>query len=230
MLRRPVTLGALVAGGILLLAPSWAVSQCAFNAPGHATGTMKGFMVRYYAACPGITFLSPNTGTSTGGGTPGCALPVATSKFLFGPKGSCKLIVKSRIETPCSDGFGNSCANPAIKVACKDVRESDGHTAIHGEASSDSGTGWGLRAVARVTLDDPVIGDATVVDFPARFAIPAAHGGGKLKLKTSAQSFLEGFFPDSMALLAPCSSLELKSVSVVDPDGRIFAVLGTSTR
>jgi len=230
MLRRPVTLGALVLGGFLLLLPNWAVSQCKFNEPGGITAASKASLVRYYPGCPGITFLAPNTSTSTGGGTPGCTPPTPTSEFLFGPKGSCTLVVKSRIETPCSDGFGDSCANPAIKLTCRDVREPDGQTGIHGKQAGDSGTGWGLKAVARVTLDDPVVGDTTVVDFPARFAIPPAKGFGKLKLRTSAQIFLEGFFQDQMALLAPCSALEFKSVAVVDPDGNVFAVMGSSTR
>ncbi len=83
--------------------------------------------------------------------------------------------------------------------------------------------------VLRATLDDPVTGDMTVVDSPTRFnATPSSAGSLKLKIRVS--ELLAGagcFFVNS---LPTCMQSEIVSVGVVDPDGDLFAVLGSSTR
>jgi hypothetical protein len=62
----------------------------------------------------------------------------------------------------------------------------------------------------------------TVVDFPAGFQITVVDG--KSKLKTSANVLLNGIGQQG---LPGCSSIELISVTVVDPNGNTFANLGT---
>jgi hypothetical protein len=62
----------------------------------------------------------------------------------------------------------------------------------------------------------------TVVDFPAGFQITVVDG--KSKLKTSANVLLNTIGQPG---LPGCSSIELISVTVVDPNGNTFANLGT---
>ena len=62
----------------------------------------------------------------------------------------------------------------------------------------------------------------TVVDFPAGFPITVVDG--KSKIKTSANVLLNGIGQPG---LPGCSTIEVVSVTIVDPNGNTFANLGT---
>jgi len=185
-------------------------------------------MVRSFAGCPGITFLAPNTSTSTGGGTPGCTPPFAHSEFLFNAKGSCAVKTKQKLEAPCSTGDGTyDCSNLSISAKCSGVVKSDGVSPIT-TGVNGGGDGWGLNTVARATFDDRDRGDMTIIDFPARFAFPPAKKG-KLKLKSDTNTLLFGLF-GAASELPDCTAIQLLSIAVADGSGNLFAVPGSSTR
>jgi hypothetical protein len=207
---------------------SVALAQCTFNEPAKAKG-FKMSMVRSYASCPGITFPSSNTSTSTGGGTPACTPPFAHSVFKFNSKGSCSVKTKQKLEAPCSTGDGTyDCSNLSIQLKCKGIVQDDGVTPVT-PGMGNGGDGWGLNTVARATFSDRDNGDMTVIDFPARFAVPAAKKG-KLKMKSDTNYLLTEVVFSPGAELPPCTGIQLISIAVADPDGNIFAVPGSSTR
>jgi hypothetical protein len=81
--------------------------------------------------------------------------------------------------------------------------------------------------VARVTFDDATAGDMTFLDSPLQLGFSAADDG-KLKLKTDLYS---GFIdPCFLAFAPPCATIAFRSIGIVDPDGRLFATLGSSSR
>ncbi len=202
------------------LLPVSAAAQCDFDAPAKARG-LKSDMVRAFVPCgTGITFPSPNTAGSSG--TPGCTPPTTYSDYQFGPKGKCSVQASNKIESPCKNGFPPVCSNPTFKSRCSDITTADGVTAI-------SGQGWALNTLHRVTLNDRATGDQTVVDFPNQFAFPPANRGN-LKVKADINSFWNLLFGPPQPGFATCASIELISIKIVDPLGRPFATIGSSTR
>lgn len=79
-------------------------------------------------------------------------------------------------------------------------------------------------------MNDNANGDQTVIYFPTQFAFPAASNGD-LKLKSDTHAFCTLLF-GLFGACGPtaCSSLETISVKIVDPLGRPFATIGSSTR
>jgi hypothetical protein len=210
-----------VFGVIMLgLAAQSAQAQCSFDEPIKAKGTKSSF-VRAYAVCGGgITF--PSTNTSTMAGVPGCTPPFPLSPFFFAnDKSGCSFKSTQKFEDPCTDGSGIPCANLKISSKCDGVLNTDNSTPT-------SLPGWAMNTVARATFDDNTSGDMTVINFPAQFAFPQASGGS-FKLKSSTNELLETLFGPGSALPG-CTAIQLISVAIADPNGSIFAVLGSSTR
>ena len=177
---------------------------------------LKSDMVRAYAVCPGVT---QTINVATGAGVPGCAPPSGLSQYKFGEKGSCKVQMRSNIEplSLCDDP--PFCSNPKFTVTCKEIEDAGG--------SPTNSDGWLLRILLRQTAHDPDAQDVTLIDMPLEFHFPAASNG-KLKLKADLYGFCFTF--PQCAFLPVCSSLHVQRVAIVDPNGDVFAVMGSSTR
>lgn len=198
---------------------STASAQCAFNEPGKAKG-LKSSFVKAYAACPGVTFASPNT--STMAGVPGCAPTFALSAYKFDTaKGKCDLKTKHAVEVPCSTGNPAGCSNLSLQVKCSGILNADGTT-------PNNQSGWNLNTVARATFDDNSSGDMTVIDFPAQFPLPQAAKGKFKGAFTTNQLLIDLFGAGSE--LPVCTAVQLIRVAIADPAGNTFATLGTSGR
>ena len=198
---------------------SSASAQCAFNEPGKAKG-LKSSLVKAYAACPGITFASPNT--STMAGVPGCATPFALSVYKFDTaKGKCDIKTGQNVEVPCSTGSPGNCSNLSLSLKCSGINNADGVT-------PNNQSGWNLNTVARATFNDNSNGDMTVIDFPAQFPLPAASGG-KFSGKFDTNTLLNGLFGPGSELPA-CTAIQIIRLAIADPAGNTFATMGSSGR
>ena len=210
----------LAAVALVGFASASAQAQCDFNGPGKAKG-IKTSLIRSFAGCPSITFAGPNS--QTGGGTPTCAPPYAHSPHFFDEvKGKCDFSAKAKKEDPCKDGSGVPCMNLSLKSSCGGVLRVDGISPINGEDDA----GWRLGTVSRATLNDPDNGDMTVIDFPVNigYSIPKS---GKISVKTDTNAILDDL---GLAALPGCAVVEVVSLSVQDPQGNPFAVIGSGTR
>jgi hypothetical protein len=80
--------------------------------------------------------------------------------------------------------------------------------------------------VFRATLDDQDNGDMTAIDFAVVTPFPQANKG-KLTMKENPTRILIDLgappFP-------PCTQLEIVSLGIQDPDGKVFARIGAGTR
>jgi len=132
--------------------------------------------------------------------------------------------MKPQIERACAGGGTADCMDMLIKAKCKDLR--DGFGVPISPVYHD---GWTLALVLRATIDDPLHGDMTVIDFPLTFEFPAPGSRGSLTLETTlSQRLHEIFGPD--ADLPACTNLALLTTYIRDPAGLQFAAVGTSTR
>jgi hypothetical protein len=102
-----------------------------------------------------------------------------------------------------------------IQLKMGDIRDNTGL------ADATSGA---VSTVARATFVDRAEQSApmTVIDFPTNFGITVS--GGKISKKTSATVILDAL---SQPALPACTTIEVVSVLVVDPNGNPFANLGT---
>jgi hypothetical protein len=175
-------------------------------------------MVQAFVSCNNPGGATPNT---TAGSVPACQ-PVEsfhlttgepTSGWLWGAKSKGDVTVKASKNKVVS--VLNSPATMDLAVTLK-------MSGIEDENGIADGTNGALSTVARATLQDSKVGLATVIDFPAGF--PIAVVLGKISLKTSANLLLNGL---GLPGLAGCSSVEVVSIQVLDPNKNPFAVMGT---
>lgn len=218
---------------------SSASAQCDFNAIAKAKG-IKGSMVRMFSACPS-TEHPMGANTATGGGVPACspvALPggASATDYSFEPtKGGCSVQTKAAINKDCGtlkDANGDDLGLPtgpchvtSVSAKCSGILEGDGLTLIN--AADDAG--WSLGTLTRATLNDATNGDMTVLDFPVLFDF-GDPANGSMKLKSSSAIALAAFVSPTAAALPTCTSLEVVKVFIKDPNGKLFANLGQSTR
>ncbi len=201
----------------VLSVPSQSLAQCAFNAPTSAKG-IKTSMVRAYAVCPGITFASPNT--STMAGVPGCTPPFALSEYSFDDeKGACSVRIKSQYAEPCPNGSSEPCMTSTLKAKCVGVLSPGGLLT--------NAPGFGLQMVTRRTVNDPSSGDLTVLDFPSQIGFSQAHNG---VFTATVDPFEEGCAILECQPPPGCSSIQIVTITIYDPDGNIFAVAGSGSR
>jgi hypothetical protein len=124
---------------------------------------------------------------------------------------------------PCCTGLGTgTCgatgrADLRVGLSMKDIR--NGADQLVGDEMSPSN--GQLITLARATLNDPLNGDMTVIDFPANFAVQVI--GGATKIKTTANALLNGIGQNA---LPKCSSIETVQLAVSDENGTIFAKPG----
>ncbi len=207
-----------VVGSVLLLSTGLAGAQCAFNAPTTAKG-IKTSMVRAYAGCPGITFASPNTNTMAG--VPGCTPPFPLSEYRFDDEnGSCSVTIKSRYVESCPTIFGNdSCMTSTLKARCVGILDAGG--------MPTNAPGFAFNIVSRRTSADPSSGDLTLIDYPNQLAAPQLQSGA---FTLTIDPFELGCLLFECHRPPGCSSIEILWLALADPDGNIFAVLGSSSR
>ncbi len=202
--------------------PASPPAGCTLGTPAKAKG-MKTQLVRAYESCPGPTHPAPNNVLYAD--VAGCSLPVPTSQFAFGPDGACQLAVAPIGESSCTNGPpGEPCQNLLLKTTCSDVRDANDLP-----IQPLGGLGWTLRGSVRMTMTDPLAGDVTTQDLPFSIALPVA-ASGRLSVQAKLTHSCPGAGSPCPLLAPPCSSIELLEPRVVDPLGKAFASIGTSTR
>ena len=86
-----------------------------------------------------------------------------------------------------------------------------------------SGTG-NVMAILRVTTQDYSGDDMTVIDFPFGFAISLSNSySGSASVTKKLGDVLQGL---NQPGLSDCTSIEIVSIAIRDPNGNIFAVPG----
>jgi hypothetical protein len=150
--------------------------------------------------------------------------------YRFGETGTCSFSAKSKVQSNCAavtDRFGNRLGLPEgpchvtyMSVQCKGLERQDGNP-INGPTDG----GFRLHMLARVTLDN----GSTVVDLPFFMSFLAPEGGS-LTLATSTAEQLNYMFGPAEAALPPCTTIEIVSAEIMDPDGVVFARAGLATR
>jgi len=216
---------------------SSASAQCEFNALGKAKG-LKGSMIRAFASCPSTEYGGINTATGAGG-TPACTspsgvLPAGGSTYVFGEKCSCSVQTQAKVEKDCAlleDASGaplglppGACHVTYVKGKCKGIMQADGVTPIN--ANDDAG--WSLATLSRATVNDADNGDMTIIDFPVTFLFEDPNNGGVAVDSSSAEA-LSAIVGPSGAALPTCTQIEVVKITMKDPNGDPFAVLGGGT-
>ena len=204
-----VTLAAVAAVGLIAQTAS---AQCAFNSPSKAKG-MKTDMVRAFVACPSST-LTVNADAGPGN-TPACTPVTPYSTFNFNDKGKCAVKIGAKAEQPCKSDGTIDCTAVTVAPKCGGI--------VDASNSLTAGAGWKVNAVARATFNDRTDGDMTVIDFGASFDLNADKG--KVSGKVSVNDFLVSVF-GAQSQLPVCTTLELISLKLEDPNGALFATMG----
>jgi hypothetical protein len=211
-----------VAGaGVLALGftASMASAQCSYEHPKSAK-QLKSALVQAMVSCNNPGGNTPNA--TTEGGVPTCKPPETYHEQAGSPGGGWtwdELKGKGDVTFKASKNKVVNPNNPPADTA--DLAVQLKMSGILDDIGPANGPGT-LATVARATLKDRVGGDMTVVDFPAGFAIQAVDG--KISKKTSANVLLNGIGQPG---LPGCSSIEVVSVNIVDPNGNAFANMGT---
>lgn len=221
----------LVAAGAAVLALGLTVSIASAAAPPCAPGLahpskakgLKSSLTTAFVSCGNLGGATANSATE--GGVPGCQ-PVETFHQAAGsPATGWEWGVKGKgdVSVTASKNKVSNILNPPGDTS--DLAISLKMGGIEDSLGIADGTNGTLATVARATLNDralqPAANYISVVDFPAGFPITVL--GGKIKLKTSANVLLNGIGQPG---LPPCSSIEVVSILVIDPEGNPFATLG----
>jgi hypothetical protein len=201
---------------------SAAATPCAvsYAHPSKAKQT-KASLVQAFVSCNNPGGNTPNATTETGT-TPTC-FPAETFHqqalqpplgWLWGPKSQGSVTFKAgknKIGGPLN-------TDPTAVDLFITVKLSD----IHDNTGLADGTNGNVQALSRATLIDRLHNQLmTVIDFPTGFGIPVT--GGKVNKKTSATVILNNL---SQPALPACTTIEMISVLVKDPNGNTFANLG----
>lgn len=185
---------------------------------------IKASLVQAFVSCNNPGGQVPNATTETGT-VPTC-YPALTYHenagspalgWTWGPKGKGDITFKAgknKVVHPLNTDPTAVDLNISLKMA--DIRDNTGLA---------SGTNGSVSTVARATFADRAefaLGAMTVIDFPTAFGVTT--DGGKINKKTSATAILNAL---SQPALPACTTIEVVSVLVVDPNGNPFANLGT---
>jgi hypothetical protein len=225
--RRRVTIMKkhILIAGISVLAIGFSASMasavCDPNHPKKA-GQLKSSLVQAFVSCNNPGGNTPNL--TTEGGVPACQPPETFHQQAGNPidgwvwdaaKG------KGDVTFKASKNKVANILNPVPNTADLAVSLKMGGVLDSDTLAPANGNGT-LATIARATFEDRANGMITVVDFPAGFPISAVDG--KISLKTSANVLLNGIGQPG---LPGCSTVEVVSVNVVDPNGNSFASMGT---
>ena len=202
-----------------MLARGFAVGTASAQCPVYQhPAKAKGFsssLVQAFMPCYGSV-------TLFAGGVPACQ-PVETfnemagslaSGWLWGGKSGGTVTVSASANKVVNEALnGPFAADLAVTLKVSGIEDENGI------AEGTNGTLWTLT---RATLNDATVGLATVIDFPAGFPVTVTNG--KINLKTSANILLNGL---GLPGLASCSTIEVVSIQLLDPNGNPFGVMGT---
>lgn len=217
---RPAGFGALAA---LLLAglgaASSAAAPCGFEHPKRATGFHAALVQAHWGCAPVVSSCCGLANTATEGGIPACEPPATfvqhggaqSDAWRWGPQGQGRVSIAARTNTVPS--YPADSADLAIRLKVTDLRTLDGHRA------DNEGT---LGLVLRATVRDRVGGAMTIVDFP--LAAPAAAANGRVNVKTTLNTLMQE--NPVFTSFPGCTSLEIESLVLQDPNGDIFASPG----
>jgi len=197
-------------------------AQCSFNSPGKAKGIKSSF-IRAFAGCGNSgTFPTSNDVTKPPSLTASCSTPAIQSLYKFDTaKGKCDFKSSNKVTAPCINGAG-SCGELFISVKCGGVLD-----ASNAPITPAAGI-WTIGTTTRATFNDSVGGDMTVIDFPLPIVIGPGDKG-KLSVKTTATQALEAALGPGTEL-PDCVQVEIIKVSILDPTGGVFAVLGGGSK
>jgi len=216
-----------------------ASAQCPYNtAP--AKG-IKSSMVRAYNSCPSTEV--PASNTSTEGNTEACqpvtprAVDGNSTTYGYSAKGKCSVQTSAKLFDSCADVTDAAgvplnlqavpCHVTFVKSKCGGLVHSDGTTLVDGVLFAED-DGWSLATLSRATLNDPIGGAMTVIDFPVTFDYSTPEKGKMAVSGSSAESLIPLVGPNS-ADLPPCTSIEVVDTVIKDPDGLPFARQGQAT-
>jgi len=199
--------------------PPPAAAQCVFDMPNGSSsyvGTLTTSLVRAFVSCNNV---GGNTASSQSQGGFATCQPVetidqqtGTPGWRFGPGTSYGRLSITRSSAHYQD-FPLTLRDAAVKLKLYHLDSTDGGPA--------SGTG-NFFLILRATFDDPVGGDMTMFDFPLNFGFTLT-GSGSVSVTKKLGELLDQLsqppFPD-------CTSIELLSAFVRDPNGNVFAVPG----
>jgi len=136
-----------------------------------------------------------------------------TGSWLWGPKSKGSITFQAGANKVVNILNPANSADLVIKVKVSDVQDENGPATSNGN----------IQTVARATIIDRAASVLmTVIDFPTGFGVSAS--GGKINKKTSATEILNAL---SQPALPHCSNVEVVSVLLKDPNGNVFANLGT---
>jgi len=213
----------ILVAGAAVLALGFAVSTASaqpcpvYQHPTTAKG-LSSSLIQAFVSCNNPGGNVPNT---SAGSVPACA-PIETfNEFTGTPDGGWLWGLKSKGDVTVK-ASKNKVVNILNSPLAADLAVTLKVSGIEDENGIADGTNGTLSTVARATLNDSVVGLATVIDFPAGF--PVAVVNGKISLKTSANVLLNGL---GLPGLASCSSIEVVSIQLLDPNNNPFGVMGT---
>lgn len=170
---------------------------------------IKASMVPAFVSCGNPGGNTPN-GHTVDGSVPSCAPPQKLSSYGFKPgcSGKCTTTIKAAAKT-CE---GQPCCCISTTVGCSGIVESD---------LSPANGNFSLDLLLRLTENDPLGGDMTLIDIP--FTQPMTVTEGKLKFKGGCLPM-----PSQLGVIPKCSAVEVVDAAIRDPNGDRFAVFGVS--
>jgi hypothetical protein len=222
---------------------SSASAQCMFGGgdpplgPATTIGWSTFRMVRAYAGCPS----TGHSTTVTAGGSPSCTpvIPTETAgsgtPFTFAtPNGRCIVKLKAEGLIDCSTATNSTtgiglgldpirCHVTRVLSECKLIATASS-VPIDGVVHD----GWTLKLLLRITMNDREDGDMTVVDYPLSFPYSTPAFGAMQLESSTAEAFL-AIGHREMAMLDPCTSIEIVDMTIKDPAGKDFAKSGLAT-
>ena len=220
MARNDRFLGAALIVLCCVATASVASAQCAFEHPKKAKKLLVS-LVQGYLGC-GEPYCYGCVNTETEGGVPACEPTETFDQQAGTPTGGWRwneLKGMGQVQLKASATFPPNVLNPPSNSADVLIQLKIKGVVTDGEAPASGDGSFGL--IARMTLNDRLSGDGTLVDFPlsAEFTMT----DGKAKLKTSMDTVMNGLPQPG---LPRCSNIEVATMSINDPNGNIFASAG----
>ncbi len=177
-------------------------------------------LVQAFVSCGNPTGNVPNTTSASG--VPGCTPPETFNAQAGSQINGWQWWEQRSTGTlqfrETQGNFGPNTRDLKVKMRLRRIIDKTGGLA------SGSGT---LSTLARTTFEDTVVTspgmgtDMTIIDFPAPFAFSMTNGNANLA--TTANTLIAGL---GIAPLPGCTSLEVVSIQVLDPNGNAFGACG----